>query len=124
FFRRLGVLAGSFSEDAAAAVVADSGLDVLDGLTSLVEKNLLVRSEARGEARFHMLETVRELARERVAEASEERAARLRHAEWVVQFLAEEHHQLIRLETRPATIDRITSEEIGARQALRFAASA
>ena len=93
FFRRLGIFAGSFSEDAAAAVVADAGLDVLDGLTSLVEKNLLVRSEMRGEARFHMLETVREFARERVAEAGEERAARLRHGEWVVQFLAGEHNE-------------------------------
>jgi len=124
FFRRLGVFAGSFSEDAAAAVVADAGIDVLDGLTSLVEKNLLVRSEARGEARFHMLETVRELARERVAEAGEERAARLRHGAWVVQFLAGEHANLIRIQTRQAAIERIASEEMGARLALRFAASA
>jgi predicted ATPase len=124
FFRRLGIFAGSFSEDAAAAVVADAGLDVLDGLTSLVEKNLLVRSEMRGEARFHMLETVREFARERVTEAGEERAARLRHGEWVVQFLAREHNNLLNTQTRQAAHERIASEEMGARLALRFAASA
>jgi predicted ATPase len=123
FFRRLGVFAGSFSEEAAAAVVAEAGMDVLDGLTSLVEKNMLVRDEVRGEARFHMLETVRELARERVAEAGEERAARLRHGEWAVQFLAGEHNSLIRVQSRPAAIERIAAEEIGARLALRFAAS-
>lgn len=124
FFRRLGVFAGSFSEDAAAAVVADAGLAALDGLSSLVEKNLLARTELRGEARFHMLETVRELAHERVAEAGEERAARLRHGEWIVQFLAGEHRNLMRAQMRQAAHERIASEEIGARLALRFAASA
>lgn len=124
FFRRLGVFAGSFSEDAAVAVVADAGLDALDGLTSLVEKSLLVRSEVRGEARFHMLETVRELARERVAEAGEERAARLRYGEWIVQFLAGEHRNLMRAQTRQAAHERVASEEAGARLALRFAARA
>src|SRR5262249_47531058 len=77
FFRRLGIFAGSFSEDAAAAVVEDPGIDTLDGLSSLVEKSLLVRLEVRGESRFRMLETVREFARERAADAGEERAARL-----------------------------------------------
>jgi predicted ATPase len=124
FFRRLGIFAGGFSEDAAEAVVAEAGMDVLDGLTSLVEKNLLVRDEVCGEARFHLLETVRELARERVAEAGEERAARLRHGQWVVQFLASEHANLLNVQTRPAAIERIAAEEMGARQALRFAASA
>jgi predicted ATPase len=124
FFRRLGIFGGAFSEDAAAAVVADAGPDVLDGLTSLVEKSLVVRSELRGEARFHMLETVREFARERVAEAGEEHAARLRHAEWTVHFLAGEHADLLDTRTRQAAHERIASEEVGIRLALRFAASA
>jgi len=124
FFRRLGIFAGSFSEDAAAAVVADVGLDALDCLTSLVEKNLLVRSELRGEARFHMLETVREFARERIGEAGEERAARLRHGAWVVQFLASEHNNLMSTQTRQAAHERIASEEMGIRLALRFSAGA
>ena len=124
FFRRLGVFAGDFSEDAAEAVVGDAGLDVLGGLSSLVEKNLLVHTELRGEARFHMLETVRELAREQVAAAGEERAARLRHAEWVIRFLASEHPNLMRAGRRQAAHERVASEATGAHLALRFAASA
>jgi predicted ATPase len=124
FFRRLGVFAGGFSEDAALAVVAGTGIDVLDGLTSLVEKNLLVRAEVRGEARFHMLETVRAFAHAQVVEAGEERAARLRHGEWVVRFLAGEHESLLHTETGQAAHERIVSEEAGARLALRFAAGA
>ena len=124
FFRRLGVLEGDFSEDAAEAVVGDAGLDVLSGLSSLVEKSLLVRSELRGEARFHLLETVRELAREQVAQAGEERAARIRHAEWIIRFLAREHPNLMSSGQRQAAHERIASEALGARLALRFAASA
>jgi predicted ATPase len=124
FFRRLGIFAGSFGEDAAAAVVAETGLSVLDGLTSLVEKNLLVRIDTRGEARFQMLETVREVARELVAKAGEERDARLRHGEWVVRLLAGEHNNLLTLHLRQAAHERIVPEEMGARVALRFAASA
>jgi predicted ATPase len=123
FFRRLGIFAGSFSEDAAAAVVADAGLDVLDGLTSLVEQNLLVRSEIGGVARFQMLETVREFARELVTAAGEELAARLRHGQWVLQFLAGEHDNLLKIHMRQVAHDRIVSEETGIRHALRFAAS-
>jgi len=123
FFRRLGVLAGSFTEDAAAAVADDAGIDVLEGLTSLVEKSLLLRFEDRGEARFQMLETVRELARERAAEAGEERAARLRHAEWMSRFLAGERARLQQIDARSAANARVAAEEIGASAALRFAAS-
>ncbi len=123
FFRRLSIFAADFSEDAAAAVVASAELDALDGLTSLVEKNLLVRSETRGETRFHMLQTVRELALEHLAEAGEERAARLRHGEWVVQFLAAEHARLMDARTSQAAKERLALEVAGARRALRFTAS-
>lgn len=122
FFRRLGVITGSFSEDAAAAVTAYCGLDALDGLTSLVEKSLLVRSEVRGDARFTMLETVREFARERVVEAGEERAACLNHGEWIVAFLTAEQANLTMVQTRPAAHERIVTEETGIRDVLRFAA--
>src|SRR5262245_8622256 len=121
-FRRLGVFAGGFSEEAAAAVAADTGLDTLDGLTSLVEKSLLVRSEVRGEARFHMLETVREMARERAAEAGEERESRLRHAQWLEGYFAREHDDLLRAGRRQAAEERVTVEFAAARTTLRFLA--
>ncbi|MGH9463348.1 MAG: ATP-binding protein, partial [Vicinamibacteria bacterium] len=121
-FRRLGVFGDSFSEEAAEAVVADAGVETLDGLTSLVEKNLLVRTETRGEARFHMLETVRQMARERAADSGEERAASLRQAEWLEGYLAREHKDLLKADRRQAAQERIALEIAGARPALRFAA--
>jgi predicted ATPase len=121
-FRRLGVLGGGFSEEVAAAVLGDVSLDTLDALTSLVDKSLLVRTESGGEARFHMLETVRELARERAAAAGEERAARMRHAEWLESYLAREHSDLLKAGLRQAAHERIAAELAGARTVLRFAA--
>ena len=121
-FRRLAVFDGGFSEEAADAVLADAAPGTFDVLTSLVDKSLLVRTEVRGDARFHMLETVREVARERAAEAGEERAARLRHAEWLEGFLAREHRDLLKAGRRQTAEERIAPELAAARAALRFAA--
>lgn len=80
-FRRLAVFAGAFSLDDAHAV---SGGDVpryqvLDDLTLLVEKSLVVASETGGRTRYRLLETMREYAQEKLAEAGEGDAVRTRH---------------------------------------------
>jgi predicted ATPase len=121
-FRRLGVFDGSFSEEAAEAVLADTGSGTLDALTSLIDKSLLVRTEMRGDSRFHMLATVRDVARERVAAAGEERAARLRLAQWLEGCLAREHQELLKAGRRQAADERIAAEMAVARTALRFVA--
>ena len=54
---------------------------ILDGLGTLVENSLLRQVDGMdGESRFAMLETLREYARERLAEQADERALRQRHA--------------------------------------------
>jgi non-specific serine/threonine protein kinase len=79
--RRLAVFAGGQTLEAAEAVAAPPpGSSVLEGLASLIDKNLL-RQEAQpdGEPRFAMLETIREFGLERLAEAGEEAAVRRAH---------------------------------------------
>ena len=62
-FRRLAVFAGGFTPEAAEAVGAragDPGIDVFDGVASLVDQSLLRAEDGPGgEPRFSMLETVR-----------------------------------------------------------------
>ncbi|MBL8306307.1 MAG: winged helix-turn-helix domain-containing protein [Rubrivivax sp.] len=82
--RRLAVMAGPFSPASAQAVAAGDGLDggtVLDALGSLVERSLVVAEAAAAgvEPRLRLLETVRQFARERLAEAGEEAGCRQRH---------------------------------------------
>jgi predicted ATPase len=81
-FARLGIFVGGFTLEAAEAVCGPFGeMDVLDGVSSLVD-NSLVRPEkkSRGEPRFRMLETIREYALERLAERGETEALGQAHA--------------------------------------------
>jgi len=81
-FRRLAVFVGGFTFDAAMAVAGD-GEDVLAGIVSLEASSLLKRiSSDRDEARFTMLETIREYALERLLDAGEEPRARQSHADY------------------------------------------
>jgi predicted ATPase/class 3 adenylate cyclase len=84
-FARLGVLVGGGRpEDAEALCDPDGrlGIDVLDGLESLVEKSLLrQRADSDGEPRFWMLETIREYACELLEVSGELEQGRRAQAE-------------------------------------------
>jgi predicted ATPase/serine/threonine protein kinase len=74
-FRRLSIFAGSWTLEAAEAVCdarQDLGLDVFEGVSSLVDKSL-VRSvnSSSAEARFALLATIREYGIERLTAAGE-----------------------------------------------------
>ncbi|HEX7103619.1 MAG TPA: tetratricopeptide repeat protein, partial [Nitrolancea sp.] len=87
-FRRLSVFAGGCTVDAAEAVAGSpdgAGDDILDEIEALVDQSLLrVTTQADGESRFRMLETVREYGLEQLALAGEEDATRQRHADYFV----------------------------------------
>ena len=85
----LAAFVGGFTLDAAEAVARVPGLDVVDGIESLLSHNLL-RTEpmAGGEPRFGMLGMIREYARERLVERGDQELVRRRHAAFYV-LLAE-----------------------------------
>jgi predicted ATPase/class 3 adenylate cyclase len=64
-FCRLGVFAGGCTLEAADAV-CKSTMDILEGIESLLYKNLLRRTEMNGQTRFWMYETIREFALEQL----------------------------------------------------------
>jgi predicted ATPase len=83
-FRRLSVFAGGWTLEAAEEVCAGEGIErdeVLDLLTHLTDKSLVLVSVGEGEeARYRFLETVRHYAREKLEESGEGPEIRRRHA--------------------------------------------
>jgi len=92
-FRRLSVFVTGFTLEAAESVCdtkEDLGLDMLDGLSSMVDKSLVRQVEQTdGELRFLMLETIREYGLEKLAASGEEDLTRKAHAAYYV-VLAED----------------------------------
>jgi len=89
-YRRLAVFAGGCTLDAAEAVcTAPSAVAaiVLDGLASLADKSLLrVEEMGDGDARYAMLEVVREHAGEQLAVSGDTRETRDHHCDWCLEL--------------------------------------
>jgi predicted ATPase len=79
---RLSVFAGGFTLATAAIVCLDEDKDAtLELLSRLVQASLVLVDSTGSESRYHMLETVRRYAAERLEQSGEARATRDRHAE-------------------------------------------
>jgi predicted ATPase/class 3 adenylate cyclase/DNA-binding CsgD family transcriptional regulator/tetratricopeptide (TPR) repeat protein len=81
-FRRLAVFMGGFDLDAAQAIAGGDNVEsyhVLDLLTLLVDKSLVVVENASGRTRYRLLETVRQYALEKLGESGEANRVRVHH---------------------------------------------
>lgn len=90
-FRRLAVFLGGFDLDAAQAVAGADGVEryqVLDQLTLLVDKSLVVAENLTGRTRYRLLETVRQYALEKLGESGEADAVRSRHCDHYTSIAA------------------------------------
>jgi predicted ATPase/class 3 adenylate cyclase len=88
-FDRLGVFAGSFDADAAAAVAGReefAAWDVRDALDDLVAKSMVILEDSTECTRFRLLETLRQYARERLDDAGVTEEHRRCHAEHYARF--------------------------------------
>ena len=97
-FDRLAVFAGTFALDVAERVCAGRGLertDVLDLLSGLVDKSLVMAEQTDGTTRYRLSETMRRYAQERLAEdAAEDAAMRDAHLAWVGELAARAEGEL------------------------------
>ena len=119
-FRQLSVFVGGATVPAAEAISAAAG-DVIDGITSLVDKSLLRSREQPGaggeELRLVMLATIREYGQEVLGESGEAAATRQAHAEYFLQ-LAEEAVPALDGPLLTASLDRWEREHDNLRAAL------
>jgi predicted ATPase len=106
-FRRLAAFAGGFELDAVESVCVGGELDaagIADVLARLVEKSLVAAEEGfSGQRRYHLLETVRLYAHERLGEAGNTSVLTDRHARWALA-IAEKEHGSQRLDREAANL--------------------
>jgi predicted ATPase/class 3 adenylate cyclase/DNA-binding CsgD family transcriptional regulator len=90
-FRRLAAFMGGFDLDAAQTVAGGGDVQryqVLDQLTLLVDKSLVVADDSGGRTRYRLLETVRQYALEKLGESGEADAVRTRHRDYYTAMAA------------------------------------
>jgi predicted ATPase/class 3 adenylate cyclase len=138
---RLSVFAGTFDLDAAEAVCGSgdiAALDVADLLSSLVDKSLVVAEPTGPTLRYRLLETIRQFAADRLAEAGDDQAATVTAAH-CAHFLSvaeaaaphltgpDQIRWLARLDADQANLRRATDYAAGRREGtalvLRFGAA-
>jgi tetratricopeptide (TPR) repeat protein len=110
-FRRLAVFAGSWTLDAAEGVGSEDGIDraeVLDLLTGLVDKSLVLAEGQDGVERYRFLETIRQYAAEKLAASGEATAAHDRHRDWYVELAERAEPEL----NGPDTLVRLNQLEL------------
>ncbi len=123
-FRRLAVFQGGRTLDAVEAVCNGAGdltEDVLEGMTSLVDKSLLWMLEGPGgEPRFWLLETIHEYAREQLAASGEEPELRSHHLAYFLA-LAETAETQLEGPQQVAWLESLAAEHDNFRAALNWA---
>ena len=119
---RLTVFAGGWTLEAAETICAGDGIEaqeIVDLLTSLVDKSLVLANTEDGAARYGMLETVRQYAGEHLDEAGTAAAIRRRHRDWYLT-LAERGSAGLDGPQQKAWLDRMDAEYDNFRSALEW----
>jgi predicted ATPase len=123
--RRLSVFAGGWTVEAAEAICAGGvieGSAILDVLTSLVDKSLVLANAEAGEARYRLPETVRQYAAEKLMDAGDTDALKRHHCEWYL-YLAEQAGPRWGGPAMPGWLDRLEREHDNCRAALDWSGS-
>ena len=120
-WERLSVFSGSFELQAAEAICGFNmaAEDFLDLVSSLVDKSILLRTEAQGGVRLRLLNTVRDYGRERLEQTDEYAQLRRRHLDWYRQLARDaEAGWFSALQVQ--WLDRVQRELPNLREALDF----
>ncbi|MDH6279016.1 ATP-binding protein [Prescottella agglutinans] len=121
---RLSVFVGGFDLGAAESLCADdlAAGDVLDVVSSLVDKSIVVCEIADRTVRYRMLETIAQYGRERLAAMGELSTLRRRHRDWFAGLVAHADRQWFG-SGQPGWANRLNREQANIRAALEYCAS-
>ena len=125
-YRGLAVFVGGCTLAAAETVMAaagatESGLDVVNGMASLVDKSLLRQEDGEDDApRFRMLETLREHALERLAAVDEAERYHRAHADYFLVFAERAEPGLLGGGRQAEWLDRLSDDHDNLRAALAW----
>lgn len=122
---RLSVFRGGWRLEAVAPVCVDDGMEnweVVDLLTSLVDKSLVIFEARDAQKRYRLLETVREYGTERLVETEEAEAVRKRHRNYFQELATEAEPKLIGLD-QTEWLQRLEAEHDNLRAALDWSLS-
>jgi len=121
--RRLAVFTGGWTLEAAEAVCVGDGVKadaVLDLMNQLVNKSLILAKREQGqEVRYHILETIRQYASERLLEAGEFEQLRCRHLDFFLRW-AERVEPEVRGQQQLQWLDQLEVENDNLRAALEW----
>lgn len=121
-FRRLSAFAGGFMLEMAEAICADEAVqpaEILDLLSNLVSKSLVIFEERDDEAHYRLLETVRQYARDKLLETGEAARVRERHRDWFLAF-AERAEGALQGPDQALWLKRLETEHDNLRAALEW----
>jgi tetratricopeptide (TPR) repeat protein len=120
--QRLSAFAGGWTIEAAEAVCAGEGLqssEILDLLLRLLDKSLVLAETEGSGPRYHMLETIRQYAQEKLDESGEAEQARRRHLDYFVARVERAEPQF-KGPDAPLWIDGLDEERDNLRVAFEF----
>jgi predicted ATPase/class 3 adenylate cyclase len=123
-FQRLSVFAGGWTLEAAEEVCSSNGLeqaDILDLSAHLVDKSLVVMDEGSEVLRFHMLETIREYALEKLEASGKSQVLRRQHADHFLSLVKEMREHKYKPD-QAVSVNRLERERDNLREALRWSA--
>ncbi|WP_309715233.1 tetratricopeptide repeat protein [Armatimonas sp.] len=122
---RLSVFSGGWALESAESVGSGDPLEdweVLDLLTSLVDKSLVMAESKEEATRYRLLETVRQYARERLETSGEADAVHTRHQDYFVR-LSEEAGPLLMSPEQKTWLARLEQEQENFRAAMEWSLS-
>lgn len=125
-FRRLAVFAGSFDLAAAEGICAGDGIEpgrILRVLAALVDKSLVEPQVSDADARYHLLEPIRQYGWEHLETEGEADTLHRRHAQFFTT-LAETAEPWLMSGRRGSWMERLATEQDNLRSALAWSSRA